>query len=445
MRLKYKLKKLLKEVIGDFSDVQWRDIDHKKVYIALALLAALMIVMVTLIVGVVKGRDEKPSDKQDFHVTEEQAGDETAAKEPEEETEEADPLEVDAYTAINVLVTDYFTGLSNGDLALVESTVDVLTDEEKLTIERKKDYIEAYHNITCYTKKGPEEGSYVVFASYDMKIYNIETAAPGIMALYVCTAEDGRFYIFNGEASEELTNFVLALAEDEEVAAVIADVDARYQELIAQDEDLGKFAETMLQSQQEETTEEEPAAPAEGDAKELETPVETAVNDGVRMRSERSTEAGIVTTLAADTPVKVYASYDDGWSKIEYDGMTGYCKTEFLASTEGVPTLSVTTEAEEPQEETTQTETPAEPEAETEEPAEENTTQEATSTEVNKRMQLKEAVKIRADRSTDSERLTNAYTNEFVDVIENYSDGWSKVDYNGTVGYCKTEFLKDPE
>mgnify|MGYP003304450229 FL=1 len=445
MRLKYKLKKLFKEVIGDFSDVQWRNIDHTKVYIALALLAALLIVMVTLIVGVVKGRDEKLSDKQEPHVSEEQVGDETVAKEPEEEAEEADPLEVDAYTAINVLVTDYFTGLSNGDLALVESTVDVLTDEEKLTIERKKDYIEAYHNITCYTKKGPEEGSYVVFASYDMKIYNIETAAPGIMALYVCTAEDGRFYIFNGEASEKLTNFVLALAEDEEVAAVIADVDARYQELIAQDEDLGKFAETMLQSQQQETTEEEPEAPAEGDAKELETPVETTVNDGVRMRSERSTEAGIITTLAADTPVKVYASYDDGWSKIEYDGMTGYCKTEFLASTEGVPTLSVTTEAEEPQEEITQTETPAEPETETEEPAEENTAQETTSTEVNKRMQLKEAVKIRADRSTDSERLTNAYTNEFVEVLENYSDGWSKVDYNGTVGYCKTEFLKDPE
>lgn len=441
MRFKYKLKKLFREVIGDFSDVQWRDIDHKKVYIAIALLIALIVVAVTLIVGVVKGRDEKPSD-HNRPVTEELVGEESVEEETaeEESTEESDPLEVDAYTEINVLVTDYFTGLSNGDLALVESTVDVLTDEEKLTIERKKDYIEAYHNITCYTKKGPEEGSYVVFAAYDMKIYNIETAAPGIMALYVCTAEDGRYYIFNGEASEELTNFVLALAEDEEVAAVIADVDARYQQLVAQDEELGKFSETMLQSQQEETTEEQLEAPAEGDAKELEEPVETTVNDGVRMRSERSTEAGIVTTLAADTPVKVYASYDDGWSKIEYDGTTGYCKTEFLASTEGVPTLSVTTKTEE-----TTEETPAEPETETEEPAEENTTQEAASTEVNKRMQLKEAVKIRADRSTDSERLTNAYTNEFVEVLENYSDGWSKVDYNGTVGYCKTEFLKDPE
>lgn len=441
MKFKNKLKRILRNVIGDFTGVQWRDIDHKKVYIAIAILIAVIALVVALVVNAVKGGDEKqPSE---VNITEENL--ESGEKEEEEVAEEADPLEVNAYDAINTLVTNYFTGLSNGDLDLVASTVDVLTDEEKLTIERKKDYIESYNNITCYTKKGLEEDTYVVFASYEMKIYNIETAAPGIMALYVCSAEDGSYYIFNGEASEELTNYVLELAAEEEVAAVIADVDARYQQLITQDEDLGKFAETMLQSQQEATAEAEPEAPAEGDAKELEEPVETTVNDGIRMREERSTEAGIVTTLAADTTVKVYASYDDGWSKIEFDGMVGYCKTEFLSSTEGVPTLSVEAQTEEPSEEV-QTEEPAEQAAETEEPAQEEPAQEeATATEVNKRMQLKETVKIRADRSTDSERLTNAYTNEFVEVIENYSDGWSKVDYNGTVGYCKTEFLKDPE
>ena len=95
MRLRKKLKRIFREVIGDFSDVQWRDIDHKKVYIALALLVALIIVIVTLIVGAVKGRDEKPSDKHDLHVTEEQVGDETVAKDPEEEAEEAAEVKID--------------------------------------------------------------------------------------------------------------------------------------------------------------------------------------------------------------------------------------------------------------------------------------------------------------------------------------------------------------
>ena len=431
--MKKKLKKIFRNIIGDFSGVQWRDIDHKKVYIAIVALLAVIVLVIALLAGAVKGTDDKQTSEEQGTVTEEKTED---IENTEEAVGEEDSLGVNTYDAVNELVTNYFTGLSNGDLDLVASTVDELTDEEKLTIERKKDYIEAYNNITCYTKKGLEENSYVVFASFDMKIYNIETAAPGILPLYVCTADDGSLYIFNGEASEELTNYVLELASEEEVAAVIANVDARYDELVAQDEDLGKFAQTMLQSQQQDAADAEPEAPADGDAKELTEPVETTVNDGIRMREERSTESGVVTTLAAETAVKVYASYEDGWSKIEFDGMTGYCKTEFLTSTEGVPMLPV--ESEETAEETQQ-------EGTTEETAEDAPAEEAAATEVNKRMQIKETVKIRADRSTDSERLANAYTNEFVEVIENYSDGWSKVDYNGTVGYCKTEFLKEPE
>lgn len=440
MSSKNKFKKIFKNVIGDFSDVQWRDIDHKKVYIAIAVLIAVIVLVAVLIVGAVKRNDDKKPSEESGKVTEENVND--AENPGEEETvAEEDPLEVNAYDAVNDLITKYFTGLSNGDLELVASTVDVLTEEEKLTIERKKDYIEAYNNVTCYTKKGMEEDSYVVFTSYEMKIYNIETAAPGVMALYVCTAADGSLYIYNGEASEELTNYVLELAADEEVAAVIADVETRYQQLVAQDEDLGKFAETMMQSQQEETAEQQPEEPVQGEAKELEEPVETTVNDGIKMRKERSTESEVLGTIAAGITVKVYASYEDGWSKVEFDGMTGFCKTEFLTSTEGVPMLSVETETEEE----VQTEETTESENTAEEPAEENNTEEAAATEVNKRMQIKETVKIRAERSTDSERLANAYTNEFVEVFENYSDGWSKVDYNGTVGYCKTEFLKDPE
>lgn len=252
-----------------------------------------------------------------------------------------------------------------------------------------------------------------------MKIYNIDTPAPGIMALYVMTNEDGNLYIFNGEAPEELTNYVLELAAEEEVAAVIADVDARYQQLVAEDEDLGKFAQTMLESQQQKEESDEPEDPAE-----LDEPVSTAVTDNIRIREGRSTDSRMLGTLASGTAVNVYANYSDGWSKIEYGGLTGYCKTEFLESTEGVPMAGEESEDAE---------------------AEEAAAEEATAEAVNKKMKLTDAVRIRADRSTDSEILKNAYTSEIVTVLENYSDGWSKVDYSGTVGYCKTEYLAEAE
>ena len=78
---------------------------------------------------------------------------------------EENPLEVDAYDEINRLMLVYFHGLSTGDIPMVEETVDVLTEEEIRAIEKKKDYIESYNDITCYTKKGMEEDTFVVFAS----------------------------------------------------------------------------------------------------------------------------------------------------------------------------------------------------------------------------------------------------------------------------------------
>ncbi len=429
MSFKKKVKRTLKRIIGDFTGVQWRDLDHKKVYAAIALLAAVLILVVVLIVKAVAGGNDEPQDVQDPVAADEvQNEDETA-----DDTVNENPLQVDAYEGINDLVLKYFEGLSSGNTEMVEQTVDVLTDEEKATIEKKKDYIEAYKDVVCYTKKGLEENSYVVFASYEMKIYNIETPAPGIMALYVCLGDDGSYYIFNGDASDELESYVLELASEEEVAAVIADVDARYQQLITEDEDLGKFAQTMLESQEAAEAETaEPEKPSEGDGKELEEPVKTTVNDGIRIREGRSTETRMLATIVSGTEVGVYANFDDGWSKIEYSGTVGYCKTEFLTSTEGVPTISSQTE--ESEEDSTEEAAQGE---------ETTTTNESTATAVNKKMKLTDAVRIRKERSTDSDVLKTAYKNEIVKVLENYSDGWSKVDYNGTEGYCKTEYLAE--
>jgi uncharacterized protein YgiM (DUF1202 family) len=408
---------LYKKIIGD---VKWKDLDHKKVYMALAAVVVVIVLIIVLIVGGASKKNENPQSEEAVVASEEEIV---------EEASEENPLEVDAYDEINRLALVYFHGLSTGDIPMVEEAVDVLTEEEIKTIEKKKDYIESYNDITCYTKKGLEEDSFVVFASYELKIRNIETPAPGIMALYVTRGENGEYVILNGEASEELTSYVLELAAEEDVAAIIADVDARYQQLVAEDEELGKFAQTMLESQQqaEEEAEAEVEEPTDGDVKELEEPIETTVNDGIRIREGRSTETRMLATIVEGTKVKVYANYSDGWSKIEYSGTVGHCKTEFLTSTEGVPMLNV------------------EPAAAEEEPAEEtdSTDTNAEVTAVNKEMQFKETVRIRKEASTESERVGTGYENNLVKVIEHYNNGWSKIDYNGTVGYCKTEYLEE--
>ena len=408
---------LYKKIIGD---VKWKDLDHKKVYMALAALVVVIVLIIVLIAGAASKKEKKVSNEESV-VTEEAAA-------AEEVAEEGNPLEVDAYEEINRLVKIYFLGLSTGDIPLVEETVDVLTEEEIKTIEKKMDYIESYKDLTCYTKKGLEEDSFVVFAAYEMKIHNIETPAPGIMAFYVTRGDDGEYRIFNGEASDELTSYVLELAAGEDVSAVIADVDARYNQLVAEDEELGKFAKTMLESQQQADAEtEEVAEAADGEVKELEEPIETTVNDGIRLREGRSTETRVLGGIANGTKVKVYANYSDGWSKIEYNGAIGHCMTEFLSNTEGVPMINVDVE---------------EAEEEAEAPA---ANDEAETTAVNKQMKFGETVRIRKEASVESDRISTGYEGDSVKVLENRNDGWSKIEYKNVTGYCKTEYLTEAE
>jgi uncharacterized protein YgiM (DUF1202 family) len=73
----------------------------------------------------------------------------------------------------------------------------------------------------------------------------------------------------------------------------------------------------------------------------------------------------------------------------------------------------------------------------------ETTAGNAEVTSVNKEMQFKETVRIRKEASTDSERIGTGYENNLVKVIESYSNGWSKIDYNGLKGYCMTEYLEE--
>ena len=88
-------------------------------------------------------------------------------------------------------------------------------------------------------------------------------------------------------------------------------------------------------------------------------------------------------------------------------------------------------------------ETPEEaPAEEPEQQPEETPAPSGDGTEVNKETRFKESTNVRKDRSTDSERLALGYQGEHVTQVMDYSDGWSKIIYNGQEGYCKTEYLE---
>ena len=48
---------------------------------------------------------------------------------------------------------------------------------------------------------------------------------------------------------------------------------------------------------------------------------------------------------------------------------------------------------------------------------------------------------IRSSASSDSEKVGTAYTGDKIKVLSNESNGWSKVEFNGTTGYIRTDLL----
>lgn len=265
-------------------------------------------------------------------------------------------LEQDAYEDVNTIVKQYYEYLSTGDMEGLATVVDEISDDEKSRILGSQALVEGYQNISCYTKKGMEEGSYVVFVYYELKFKQIETSAPGLSPLYVYTNEEGNLCIMNQEASDELKEYVEKIADGDEVKALRDEVKEKYEAAKAADEDLAKQEERYVrlssepeeepaevadagEETPEETPEEAPEEePAEEPAQEEPAPAaegtaqnrETRFTESVRLRAQPSTEAEYLGTAYQGEHVTQIESYGDGWSKIRYNDKECYCKTEFL-------------------------------------------------------------------------------------------------------------------
>ncbi len=299
-------------------------------------------------------------EKTDVAPTEPEETQETADE--QQEQEEPNELEENTHSSIERLVSKYLDCIVTGDVDALSAIVDELSDADKEEVKKLDKAYESYSNLQCYTKKGPDEDSYIVFVCCDMKIAGVETLAPYISCLYVSAKdESGNRYIRynNVEEDQELQAYVQELEQDPEVKALYDDVNTRYQEALESDATLAEFVqnatgkanentETAEQeaSAEEETTEQEDAQEAETEepaaeeqteeTAEEETPAaetqnrETRVTESVNIRSEASTDSDRIALAYQGDAITQIESYDNGWSKVEYKGETGYVKTEFL-------------------------------------------------------------------------------------------------------------------
>ncbi|MCI8403039.1 MAG: SH3 domain-containing protein [Lachnospiraceae bacterium] len=252
---------------------------------------------------------------------------------PEETTEDPTIYELkkDAIPQLNELVGTYFAAMKNNDAEAYSNIVagDDMTEEK---LRKKGEYIEDYQNISCYTKPGMTDGTYVTYVYYEVKFLNVDTLCPALSQLYICTNEDGTMYINAGPLSSELAGYINTIGNDEQVLDLIHETDRKMEAAMNGDEKLSVFVQKLRELAVYETepaTEEPETDISEMTFEERDENVLTTTTVRVRSTPSTDTDDNVIGRLAAGEKVK-RVGYNGKWSKIIYQGEEAYASSDYL-------------------------------------------------------------------------------------------------------------------
>lgn len=404
---------------GDF-DIRDFLMQHYQYFIVGGLFIILVIVL-AIFSAKHKSSKSKDKDEETTESTTEAVYDENSEIPlPEED------LQVDAYPEVNALVNSYFTAMATGDVDTLSTICSNLDDAAKIRIQEKANYTESYDDIKCYTKPGPIPNSYIVFAYYQIKYVNIDTKAPGLSSLYVCTDDNtGSLYVYNGDLSENVSNYIKGVAAQEDVVALLSAVDTEYNNAVEADKTLKAFMDA-LPARLDEAVASRLASGAtdDGAAPEENTEVTIELTDSIRIRSspdDSDTSNVIANATAGDTYTKI--GEEDNWTKIRYKDTEAYVSSDYVKEVDG--SSSEGGESSESQG------------GENSESQGGETASASGSITV-----TDDSVRVRssADTNTNDNVIGTANSGENYNLTGETSDGWYQIDYKGQTGYIKGDF-----
>ena len=373
-------------------------VDHRRV-----LGAALIIVCLTAAVLIAFLSNRAPSASSGEEASGAEAG-----------TGTSDMMTLSTDTAVNDLVYNYYAARATGDMALIESMTRGMSDRQRLYYTELPKYVERFVVQEIYAKPGPEAGTYIVFVNNDMKLYEAAEALPSLESLYVCTAEDGSYYINVADRSPEVESYINNCnITDDGVIDLRNGINAKYNDLVGSNEELKTVVDNALKNLEAAVSEgiaAEQNATAAVSAATMETSDEEIylkATDVINVRKTASTQEDPVGQTTVGELYRVIGTEGD-WSKIEYEGGMAYVMTEYFEK--------VTADA----------------------AAAQNASKEPITAG---QYTMKESCNIREQSNTDCRIMGQATIGTPVEVLEVVNDEWCKVKTGGITGYIKAEFI----
>lgn len=350
----------------------------------------------------------------------------SAASETATETATEDvPLVANEEGAVYTLIATYYNAMATGDEETLRSVCDEISDKDMYRYVELSQYIDYYPTLEIYTKTGPEEGSVIAYVYYKISFVGHEEEVPGYQALYICTNDQGGLYIKRGENSEEVNEYIKTVSTQDDVVEFNNKITVEYNELMVEHPEVLQYI-SELDSQVSIAVGEKLADQVAGETQAAEAGTEEGSTDGqdtqtengeqqqaedqgpqyvtttttVNVRSSDSEQADKLGKVSGGTKLQVLEQRPNGWTKVDYEGKEGYIKTEFLqlaesaAGSETIGTVTATTN-----------------------------------------------INVRASASETADRLGVLSGGDSAELVGTEGD-WSKIKYNGQIGYVKSEYVQ---
>ena len=313
-------------------------------------------------------------------------------------------------------LADFFTGyylcLSNGDVDTLETMIDQLETYDKLIKAEQSQYLD-YEIESIYCLTPYDENKFIVFVVTDVVFDKYpDNKLPSYDGFYITRNADGSFVVIDSEPSAEENEYISkALACDDVVELgnrITTDYNDRITatpELLTYMKELDSIVSTeageklaALNSGEEIQMPEIEQHDVSGND-EPEIQMATA-NQTVNVRVSDSMNADTMGQLRGGQSVEVVEIKGNGWSQINFEGKTGYVKSEYL--TLDIDVSSVVTIGS------------------------------VTATET---------LNIRASASTDG-MVMGSFAKGTTARLVSEKDGWCEVVYNNKVVYLSSQYLE---
>lgn len=309
---------------------EWLSDNLRYILLGLAIILVLVLAIVAVrFVSNLNDSDNKGSGTQTESAAETETAGSTDKTETETETEEPNELVKDD-PAVLAIIQSYYTAVGSKDVDTLGNMVENLDDTARQAILDNYIY-ESYNNIATYSKKGLEDGSYVVYSYYEVKVADVDTLVPSLSSMYLKTDENGQLYIADSTADTEASNYMSQVKAEEDVQALISDINDKYTKVVENNESLRSILDSVA------TPETEVAIPDSDEAGVSADKVVYAT-EVCNVRSDSREDADILGMLNTGDSVRRVAALDNGWSEIRYGEYTGYVRSDLLTEEEPAST-----------------------------------------------------------------------------------------------------------